>query len=71
MSTAAMAVIVTAPLPPVHAFVEVMPGVLDAARVPADEQRDDMLGKIGGNGQLAAVEGRIAEARQRRLRSRS
>ncbi len=47
---------------PVAALVEVLPGVLDAGRVPAHEERADVVGEVAGDGQLAAVESRVADA---------
>ena len=47
---------------PVGALVEVLPGVLDPARVAADQQRAEVLGQVGRHGQLAAVEGGVADA---------
>ena len=41
-----------------------MPGILNPPGVPADEERDDMLGEVSGDRQLPAVERRIAETRQ-------
>ena len=62
VSTAAIAAIVTGPAPPVGALVEVLPGVLDPPRVAADQQGDDVLGEVARHRELAAVEGRVAEA---------
>ena len=47
--------------PPVGAFVEKLPDVLDAACVTSDEQRQDVIGQVAGDGELAAVERRVAE----------
>ena len=49
------------PAAPVGAAVEVLPGVLDAVRVAVDQQRHDVLAQVGGDRQLAPVEGRVAE----------
>ena len=46
---------------PVAALVEELPGVLDAGRVPAEEQRADVVGEVAGHGELAPVEGGIAD----------
>src|SRR5262249_32631430 len=50
------------PSPPVRPFVEILPRVLDASRVAADEQRDDVVREIAGDGELSSVERRVAEA---------
>ena len=50
------------PAPPISARIEVLPRVFDAARVAADEQRDDVVAQIARDCQLAAVERRIAQA---------
>ena len=50
------------PAPPVRALVEVLPDVLDAPRVAADEQRHHVVGEVARHRELAAVERRIAEA---------
>src|SRR5215218_1643013 len=47
--------------PPIGAPVEVLPGVLDSARIAADEQWADVIPQVGGDGELTAVEGRVAE----------
>src|SRR5467141_2089582 len=47
---------------PVRALVKVLPEVFDAARVAADEKRNDMIGEITGDGEFAAVEGGVDEA---------
>ena len=47
---------------PVRAFVEVLPDVLDAARVAADEQRQHVIVQVTGDRELAAVERRVAQA---------
>ena len=47
--------------PPVRALVQVLPGVFDPARIAADEQRHDVLGRGRRHGQLTPVERRIAE----------
>src|SRR5262245_43520116 len=60
MSTAAIAVIVTGPRRQ-YALVEVLPGVLDAARVAADQQRDDVLLQVARDRQLATVQRRVAD----------
>jgi hypothetical protein len=49
------------PAPPVGAPVEVLPGVLDPGRVAAQQHRDDVVGQVGGDGQLPAVEGGVAD----------
>ena len=61
ISTAAMAVMVWAATP-IGAPVEVLPDVLDVARIPSDQARYDVLLEIGIHRQLAAVEGGIADA---------
>ncbi len=50
--------------PPVGAAVEVLPDILDAGGVAADQAGDDMLLEIGDDGLLAAVEGGVADAGQ-------
>ena len=47
---------------PVRAAVEILPGVLDALRVAADEQRRDVLLEVLRDGQLPPVERRVADA---------
>src|SRR4029077_5168320 len=47
---------------PVRALIEVLPSVFDAARVAADEKRNDVIGEIAGDGELAAVERGVTEA---------
>ena len=47
---------------PIGAAIEILPDVLDLLRIAADEAGDDVVGKVRGDGQLAAVEGGIAEA---------
>ena len=49
---------------PVRALVQVLPGVLDAAGVPADQQRADMITKVGRHRQLAAVQGGVTDSDQ-------
>ena len=49
------------PAPPIGAPVEVLPGVLDPARIAADEQWADVIPQVGGDGELAAIQGRVAE----------
>src|SRR5206468_11561022 len=44
------------------ALIEVLPRVLDSARVSPDEQRDDVLLEVARHRQLAAVQRRVAEA---------
>ena len=61
VSTAAIARHRHRPAPPVGALVEVLPGVLDAPRVAADEQRHDVIGQVAGDRELAAVQRRVAE----------
>ena len=52
------------PAPPVGALVQVLPGVLDAVPVAADQQRADVIDQIAGNRQLAAVKRRVPHAGQ-------
>ena len=52
------------PAAPVGALVEQLPGVLDARRVAAGQQRADVLAQVRRDRQLAAVERRVAEAGQ-------
>src|SRR5229473_3761656 len=47
---------------PVRAFIEVLPSVFDAARVAADEKRDDVIGEIAGDSEFAAVERGVTQA---------
>ena len=49
---------------PVGAFVQVLPGVLDAVGVPADQQRTNMITKVGRHRQLAAVQGSVTHSEQ-------
>lgn len=51
------------PAPPVGALVEVLPHVLDAGGVPADQQGGHVVAQIARDGQLTAVEGGVAESR--------
>ena len=46
---------------PVRAGVEVLPRVFDAARVAADEQRHDVIAQVAGDGELAAIQRRVAQ----------
>jgi len=46
VSTAAMAVIVNWTAPPVRSFIKILPGVLDAARVSADQKGDDVVAQV-------------------------
>ena len=46
---------------PVATAIEVLPGVLDAVGIAAQEERADVVTEIGGDGELATVEGRVAE----------
>ncbi len=48
--------------PPVRAFVEVLPDIFDAPRVPPDDQRQDMVAEITRDRELASVQRRVAEA---------
>src|SRR5690606_20649048 len=50
------------PAAPVRAAVEELPRVLDAVGVSPYEHRGDMVAQVGGDGELASVEGRITEA---------
>ncbi len=52
------------PAPPVRAAVQVLPDVFDLVRVAADQARDHMVGEVARDGQLAAVERGVAEARE-------
>src|SRR6266404_6175188 len=47
---------------PIRAFVKILPSVLDAACVAADEKRNDVIGEIAGDGEFAAVERGVTEA---------
>jgi hypothetical protein len=49
---------------PVGAAVQVLPGVFDPMCVAADQAGHDMILEITANGQLASVQGRIAQAVQ-------
>ena len=62
MSTDAIAAIVTGPRRQYARAVEELPGVLDLGGVRADQQRNDMLGEVRDDGELAAVERRVAQA---------
>src|SRR5699024_7443489 len=46
---------------PVRAAVEVLPDRLDLRFVPADQGGSDMIAQVGGDGELAAVQGAVAE----------
>jgi hypothetical protein len=46
---------------PVGALVEVLPCVLDAPRVAADEQRHDMLAQIAGDRELPSIQRPVAQ----------
>ena len=48
--------------PPVGAAIQVLPDVFYLRGIAADEAGDDVLGKIAGDGELAAVERRVAES---------
>ena len=48
--------------PPVRAAIEVLPRILDAGRIAADQRGDHMVAEIGGDRQLAPVEGGVADA---------
>jgi hypothetical protein len=56
------------PAPPIGAAVEELPDVLDPVRIAADQAGDDMVLEIGGDGHLAPVQRRVADARQPVLR---
>jgi len=49
------------PAAPVRTLIKVVPRVLDAARVAADQERHDMVGQIARDGELATVERRVAQ----------
>src|SRR5580765_1950204 len=49
------------PTPPVCALVEILPGILDLARIAANQDRNHVIGEIAGDGQLAAVESGVAK----------
>src|SRR5665647_2625745 len=49
------------PAPPVRSAVQVLPRVLDVIRVPAEQQRSDVIAQVGGDRELAPVEGRVPE----------
>src|SRR5690606_8513526 len=49
---------------PVGAPVQELPGVLGAVRVAADQQRHHVVGEVGGDRQLPAVQRRVPQARQ-------
>ncbi|ABA53425.1 hypothetical protein BURPS1710b_A0511 [Burkholderia pseudomallei 1710b] len=50
------------PAPPVRAAIQVLPDVLDVARVPADQAREHVILQIRAHRELAPVERRVAEA---------
>ncbi len=52
------------PAPPIRTFVEVLPGIFNAAGVAADQQRADVIAEVTDNGHLAAVESGVAETAQ-------
>ncbi len=49
--------------PPIGAAVQELPGVLDARLVGPDQQRHHVLGQVRDDGELAAVQRRIAQPR--------
>jgi hypothetical protein len=49
---------------PVGPLVQVLPGVLDAACVPADQQRTNVVTKVRRHRQLASVQGGVANSGQ-------
>ena len=50
------------PAAPVGAAVEVLPGVFDPVRVPAQQCRGEVVAEVAGDGEFAAVEGGVAPA---------
>jgi hypothetical protein len=54
--------------PPIGAAVEVLPDVFDLRRVATDERGDDVVGEVARDGKLAAVERRVADAGEARIR---
>ena len=57
------------PTPPIGAPIEILPGVLDPTRVPADEKRSHMVLQVAGDREFSAVERCVAPAHDA-LRSR-
>jgi hypothetical protein len=55
------------PAAPVGASIEVLPDVLDLAGVATDQERADVIGEVTRDGQLAPVQGRVAESGKARL----
>ena len=47
---------------PIGAAIEELPSVFDAVRVAADQAWDDVVLQISGDGELAAIQGGIADA---------
>jgi hypothetical protein len=47
--------------PPVRAFVQVLPHVLDPSRVAIDEERNHVIAQVARHRELAAVQRRIAK----------
>src|SRR5437762_2401924 len=48
--------------PPIGAAMEILPNILDLMRIAADQTGDDVIGEVTGNGELTAVERRVAES---------
>ncbi len=59
------------PAPPVRTAVEKLPDILDLVRVTPEQAWDYVLTQVRGYSELAAVQGRIADAVLSRRRSRS
>ena len=47
---------------PVRPTVQVLPDVLDSMRIPPHEARDDVILKVGHDGQFAAIQSGIANS---------
>src|SRR6185295_10428446 len=43
-------------------LVQVLPHILDAARIASDDQRNDVVRQVACDGELASVQRRVAEA---------
>jgi hypothetical protein len=51
------------PAPPIGTAIEILPDILDAMGVAADQAGNDMVGQIARDGELAAVERSVADPR--------
>jgi hypothetical protein len=56
------------PAAPVRAAIEVLPDILDPRRIATDEGRDDVLGEIGRDGELATIERSVPDSMEALVR---